>query len=242
MKYLSLFLPTSSSIPPEKGWKLWLEEFMTLWSSFNNFPSWEVELFTLYTRLAFHNTGKIDWTPYIEFLFTKFMVALGLPVTYGQSGVKVKFGLSESGSFSFISRWIVSALGGPQGKQVQAHLDKMLLAIESYYHPANASVASEALHTFIHNLCNGFIYRLHLERYNDKWESKTPIEKRLTDEDVDHFVQSLIPVVFHILYNPFEEERKAIFHSLATIRPDLIIPPLLERLQSASESLTEPHR
>ena len=129
MKYLSLFLPTTSSIPAEKGWKLWFDEFMTLWSSFTNSPSWETELFTLYTRLAFHNTGRINWTPYVEQFFTKFMVAFCLPVTYGQSGVKIKFGLSESGSFPFISRWIVSALGGPEGQLVQKHLDKMLLAI-----------------------------------------------------------------------------------------------------------------
>ena len=129
MKYLSLFLPSTSTIPPEKGWKLWFDEFMTLWRSFGNSPSWETELFHLYTRLAFHNTGRIDWTPYVESLFTKFMVAFGLPVTYGQSGVKVKFGLSDSGSFPYISRWIVSALGGPEGKIVQKHLDKMLLAI-----------------------------------------------------------------------------------------------------------------
>ena len=57
------------------------------------------------------------------------MVAFGLPVTYGQSGVKVKFGLSDSSSFPYVSRWIVSALGGPEGKIVQKHLDKMLLAI-----------------------------------------------------------------------------------------------------------------
>lgn len=142
-----------------------------------------------------------------------------------------------------ICRWIVSALGGPRGQVVQAHLDKMLLAIESYYHPANASnVAAEALHMFVHNLCTSFVYRLHLERHNDKWPSKTPEDMKLSDEDVDHFVQSLIPVVFHILYNPYDDERKHIFNILSTIRPELIIPPLLERLQNASESLTEPHR
>ena len=48
-------------------------------------------------------------------------------------------------------------------------------------------------------------FRLHLERYNEKWESKTPVDKRLTDEEVEHFIKSLLPVVFHILYNPFEE-------------------------------------
>ena len=83
---------------------------------------------------------------------------------------------------------------------------------------------------------------MHLERYNEKWESKTPIERRLTDEDVEHFIKSLNPVMFHVLYNPFDDDRKSIFNSLATIRPDLVLPSLLERLQNASESLTEPHR
>ena len=91
MKYLSMFLPTTSSIPSEKGWKLWFEEFMSLWMSFSNSPPWEPELFHLYTRLAFHNCGQINWIPYLEILFTKFMVALELPVTYGQSGIKIKF-------------------------------------------------------------------------------------------------------------------------------------------------------
>ena len=81
-----------------------------------------------------------------------------------------------------------------------------------------------------------------LERYNEKWESKTPVDKRLTDEDVEHFIKSLLPVAFHMLFNPYDEERKSVFNVLSMIRPDLIIPPLLERLQSASESLTEPHR
>ncbi len=80
-KYLSLFLPTTNSLAPEKGWKLWFDEFMTLWSSFTNSPSWEVELFQLYGRLAFHNIGRIDWSPLVEPLFTKFMVSFCLPVT-----------------------------------------------------------------------------------------------------------------------------------------------------------------
>ena len=68
------------------------------------------------------------------------------------------------------------------------------------------------------------------------------MEKRLNDDEVEHFIKSLLPIIFHVLYNPYEEERKSIFNALATIRHDLIIPPLLEKLQSASESLTEPHR
>ena len=81
-----------------------------------------------------------------------------------------------------------------------------------------------------------------MERYNEKWECTTPVDKRLTDEEVDTFIKTLIPVVFNILFSDYEDERKTIFNVLSTIHPDMIIPPLLDRLQSASESMTEPHR
>ena len=35
-------------------------------------PSWEVELFRLYARLAHHNIGRIDWEPYNEIIFTRY--------------------------------------------------------------------------------------------------------------------------------------------------------------------------
>ena len=56
---------------------------------------------------------------------------------------------------------------------------------------------------------------------------------------VETFIRTLYPEVFNILYNPHDDKCKSIFNTLSTIWPDLIIPPLLDRLQSASESLTE---
>jgi len=46
------------------------------------------------------------------------MAAFCLPVTYGGSGIKVKFGLSGSGAFPDIARWIVSVMGG-EGNSAQ---------------------------------------------------------------------------------------------------------------------------
>ena len=41
----------------------------------------------------------------------------------------------------------------------------------------------------------------------------------------------------------FDDERNIVFNILSTIRPDLIIPTLLEKLKnSMNMSLTEPHR
>ncbi len=59
MRYFSLFLPTTSSLPPEKTYKLWFDEFMNYWETFSNAPAWEVELFQVCT----HNTNydfKVD--------------------------------------------------------------------------------------------------------------------------------------------------------------------------------------
>ena len=72
INYLSLFLPTSCDIPAEKTYKLWFDDLMSMWGTFSNSPSWEVELFKLYSRLAFHNVGRIDWTPHAEMLFTRY--------------------------------------------------------------------------------------------------------------------------------------------------------------------------
>jgi hypothetical protein len=79
-------------------------------------------------------------------------------------------------------------------------------------------------------------------RYNKKWLPKTPEDKRLTDEDIETFVNCVKPIAFHILFSNFEEERRNIFNCLATLKPELIIPELIAKLQHASESITEPHR
>ena len=55
------------------------------------------------------------------------MATFCLPVTYGQSGIKVKFGLSGSGAFPTIARWIVSVMGG-EGNSTQVILKKMSLS------------------------------------------------------------------------------------------------------------------
>ena len=118
----------------------------------------------------------------------------------------------------------------------------MLLAIESYYHTANITDASDGLHNFISLLCSFYIQRVHIERYNLKWKCKSPPDKRLTDEDITHFVTKLLPITFHILYNDFSDDRRNVFNVLATLRPSLVIPKLIEKLNESSQTLTEPHR
>ena len=127
-KYLSLFLPTSQSIPPHQGYKLWFDEFFRIWRTFGNGPTWEVDLFNLWSRLALHNVGRVDWKDHVEPLFTRIMAGFGLPVTYANSNVKV-MGLGTSGSSTSLisaARWIVSALsGGGQAATGKSFLDQL---------------------------------------------------------------------------------------------------------------------
>ena len=113
-KYLSLFLPTSQNIPPNHGYKLWFDEFFRIWRTFGNGPTWEVDMFNLWSRLALHNVGRIEWKDHVEPFFTRIMAGFGLPVTYANSNVKVMGMTSSNASTSIISaaRWIVSSLSG----------------------------------------------------------------------------------------------------------------------------------
>lgn len=73
----------------------------------------------------------------------------------------------------------------------------------------------------------------------------TPIEARLTLKENERFVLLLKPLV---LMSMFSKDNSSVVstHStiknLAWIAPDLILPPLLERIYPSLESLTESHR
>ena len=210
---------------------------MELWKSYCNAPPWETwdeELFELYRRLASDQIGIIDWSSHIDFLFPRFMGRFDLPGT-----------ASSNLSAWDVSKWIISTIGGSEsGRTVQNYLSKMIYAIESYFQPVNSDNQSAGLlHLFINFLCENFIKRLHNERYDTKRTCATPIEKRLTDSDVENFILGLKPVIFHMIFNEeFDSERHYVFNNLSIIRPDLIIPTLLEKFKNSMDtSMTEPH-
>ncbi|QQP39730.1 Uncharacterized protein FKW44_013541, partial [Caligus rogercresseyi] len=225
MTFFNLFLPTSSDVgPPESTYALWMEEFFGFWTAYGNSPAWEIEFFQLLSRLAHHNVGRIDWSPWTRDIFTKIMNALNLPVTYGGSGLRFQFGLSDA-------TLPVDRIHSGRRESHHELLERLLCAIESYYYPANTNSASEILHSFISLLCSYFVERIHIERYNSKWESKTPSDKRIVDAEIDAFVDMLLPT-----------ERRSILNHLATLRPHKILPMILSRFRMSVETLTEPQR
>ncbi|KAI0208909.1 Proteasome activator complex subunit 4A [Lamellibrachia satsuma] len=108
ISFFELFLPTS--LPPEehdRGYKLWFDEFIRIWDSCQNSPSWEARLVGLFARLTYGCLGYIDWEPYMSKIFNRILRSFNLPVGSGQIQV------SRNGSCYDVipmAWWIVSML------------------------------------------------------------------------------------------------------------------------------------
>ncbi|XP_005100512.1 proteasome activator complex subunit 4B [Aplysia californica] len=241
LQCLEMFLPTC--LPPElhhKGFKLWFEEFMDLWKSFHSMPSWEGSLVNLFSRLAHDNVGYIDWKPHVPMVFTRLLRSFCLPVGTKQMTPNRHHNAYETAS---VSTLIVGMMGGPDGT-VQEHLTKLFKALHSFYHPSNTGRWTIRLGSFLQTLPRMFVRRLRRERYKElAWLTPVPDSHKLTDAQVTEFVESLKSSVFVAMFGKFgSQDASMALRSLATLRPEIVVPPLLEKMYPAMETLIEPHR
>ncbi|XP_044145613.1 proteasome activator complex subunit 4 isoform X2 [Bufo gargarizans] len=240
--YLELFLPTS--LPPElhhKGFRLWFDELMGLWLSVQNLPQWEGHLVNIFARLANDNIGYIDWDPYVPKVFTRVLRSLNLPV--GSSQVIVPRQIANAYDIGHAVIWITAMMGGPS-KTVQKHLTGLFNSIASFYHPSNNGRWLTKLMKLLQRLPCCVVRRLHRERYKKpSWLTSVPDSHKLSDQDVTDFVQSVMqPVLLAMFSKTGSLEAAQALQNLALMRPELVIPPVLERTYPAMETLTEPHQ
>ncbi|KAL6256285.1 hypothetical protein P5V15_012401 [Pogonomyrmex californicus] len=239
IQILEWFLPLQ--LPPEHhsmGYQLWFDEFMTMWKVCRNGPQWENDMMTLMAMLAVYNIGYIDWEPHFPLMYTTFLRCLNLPVTYK----KIPNNLNHKIEMVSIAKWIIATLGN--GSSAQMYLEKFLKTIETYFYPANFGRWTGKLKEFLSILPQLFVSRLHLERYaKPTWETPTPENYKLIDSDVDAFVKSMLPITKTAMFNKFcTNDAYQALQYLAAMRPNLVIPDILERMQSTFDSLTEPHK
>ncbi|PBC33887.1 Proteasome activator complex subunit [Apis cerana cerana] len=235
IQLLRWFLPVQLSPKHHSiGYKLWFEEFMTLWEICHNSLTWESKMMELMAALANHNIGYINWEPYIPLMFTRFIRCLKLPVSYN----KIQRYKHHEIDACFIASWIVAVLGN--GSSAQTYLDKFLKTIETYFHPANNGCWLGMLKDILLKLSSYFITRLHKERYAKRtWETPIPEEYKLTDNDVNAFVKSMMPVTMVAMFNKLSvNDASQALQYLATMRPNLVIPYVLDRVSSTLDSLT----
>ncbi|GAB6022437.1 hypothetical protein CHUAL_006550 [Chamberlinius hualienensis] len=238
---LDMFLPTL--LYPEeheKGFHLWFKELMQMYESIQMMPPWESQIVFLFSRLSESTIGYIDWTPYIPMIFTRLLRSFQLPLQMKL----VRFQNSrENYNIHAVATLIVAMLGGAN-RTCQNHLARLFTSLESFYHPSNSGSWNVRLQQFLARLSEAFVRRLRFERRLYKtWAPEIPSSHRLTDENITEFVNCMKPCVLLSMFakSSCVDAGIALKH-LACLRPELIIPAVLERFYSSVETLTEPHR
>ncbi|XP_029377126.1 proteasome activator complex subunit 4A isoform X3 [Echeneis naucrates] len=133
--------------------------------------------------------------------------------------------------------------GGPS-KQTQAQLSGLFNSITSFFHPSNHGRWLMKLMKLLQRLPASVVRRLHRERYRKPtWLTPIPDSHKLTEEDITDFVQSMMqPVLLAMFSKTGSLDAAQALQNLALMRPELVIPPVLEKTYPALETLTEPHQ
>lgn len=103
---------------------------------------------------------------------------------------------------------------------------------------------SQKLRELLRLLSYCFIQRVHNERYKTpSWDFQITDDYRLTDADIDRFVNIMKPCVEQAMFSRISSQDISLaLQYLASLRPNIIIPMTLEKLYSSMNSLTEPHK
>lgn len=141
-----------------------------------------------------------------------------------------------------ITVWIVYTLG-PKSS-TQKYLGKLMGAFESYLHPANSGTWVSVIGEIVHKLTKCLIDRLCLERFKKKsWRPEIPESYKLTEDCITKFVECIKPIAFQAMYSQMNKDTVCkIFKNLSDVRPEMVIPGVIERVYANLDSLTEPHK
>ncbi|CAF1141433.1 unnamed protein product [Adineta ricciae] len=238
MQIFDYFLPMN--LPPhlhDQGFKLWLPEFFNIWENINNETIWEAYLVNLFSRLAWYNIGYIDWTPWLNQIFTHFLRGFSLPIGKTQKTTK-KFIYSMGD----VAQWIVAMIGN--GSSCLDHLQDLLTAVRSFYYPSNTGYFQKQLVDFLFELTQQFVNRVHLERQTTSiWFFAPHESSRLTEQDITDFVNCIKEYVFISIFNKDHSEKAAeICQDLSILRPELIVPTIVDKLFISIDDIDEAHR
>lgn len=140
--------------------------------------------------------------------------------------------------------WIVSMFGGPDDEVVIQHVESLFKSLESFYHPSNLGTWNVKLSQLLSKLPATLIRRLHRERYKKmRWERQVPVGYHMTDRTITRFVTALTPVINLAIFSRHGsmDAAQALQH-LSAIRPEIVVPPLLDKLYTSLQTVIEPHR
>ncbi|CAG7729357.1 unnamed protein product [Allacma fusca] len=226
LEMLRHFLPFQNSAC-EKEICEFIEFLLSFHDCWNNHPVWEWSMMNLLSSAAWNMPGKFNWDPYLSSVYARLMRNLDLPVYFksGKSnGTLVSCKTYECGS---TARWIVSTLGN--NPAALNYLRTFIKSLETYYNPANAGRWTNTLANLLRELAENFTRRVKREKYleNDRWWMETPEDKKLTEEDIDVFVEICtnlaLDFYLDLVFGGY------VLKSLAVLRPQVVIPAVMEK-------------
>ncbi|CAF3716099.1 unnamed protein product [Rotaria sp. Silwood1] len=241
MKMFDSFLPID--LPPglhNQGFKLWLTELFNIWDCiYNNTDSdlWEMYLVHLFSNLAWYNIGYIDWEPWLAQIFTRILNRFSLPIGKNNESQN-----SSPYMMTDVARWFVAMIGNRSSCLQYMH--ELFIAIKTFYYPSNTGEFQKYLIELILQLTEQFVERVRLERkIRPHWNFKPHESYRLTEQNITNFVNCIKDYVFMSICNQdyIEDAAKACQY-LSILRPELIIPPIMDRLFLSIDNMIEPDR
>ncbi|CAF4737571.1 unnamed protein product, partial [Rotaria socialis] len=130
------------------------------------------------------------------------------------------------------------------GSSCLQYLRNLFTAIKSVYYPSNTGDFQHDIVQFLVELTESFIDRVHLESKADRiWQFKPLQSYRLTEQDITDFVNCAKEYVFISIFNKtYQEDAAKAFRHLTMLRPELVVPAIVEQLFSSVNSINEPHR
>lgn len=265
---INLLLPTSA--PPVGESHLvpqhYLPTFFHLWSLVNRSKVFDVTFLDLLSRLArdalpaahirFAEHGV--FTPdQSALIFTAIFRLLEIPVGQVTSAYSASVDVSAGLGMLLerdpkkhpighqIARWIVMSLSPAcldKADSILSHLEGLVQAVETFFHPSNAGGWTKTLSQLVYYLADFFVMRWNRERSG---EMVVPEDRRLNADLKRRFVLCLRDVIFMDIYSKSGTAMNfslSTLQSLAYLEPDLILPGALQRIYPSMQGLVEVHR
>jgi len=243
---LAAFLPTNT---PEAH--CWVDEVFAMWPWLDSVLEWNLFWLDLLSRLARDQAGIVDLQPYAKTIFTNVLRLLELPVgsgtpppPHGEAIADIKVFLRshkhrEPVIMSKAAELLVYLLE-PSGA-AQRMLSNLFRYIEPFYHPSNGGKWSGRLARFLKSLCSQFAKRIGRERRDNGF----PSSFKLTQQNIRDFSAMVVPIICKAQYSKSSAVSVAAAKAamrIAYVDPEAVIPPLLDTVFPALETLTETHQ
>lgn len=265
---LNLLLPTSPAPEPTPDLlpQHYLPTYFHLWSLVNRSRTFDAHFLDLLSRLA-RDSLPAKTVPFSEFgiytaeqtslIFTAILRLLEIPVGQATSPYSALVDISSGLGIMLdrdsrkhpvshhIARWIVMSLSPAcmeSPDSILAHLEGLIQAIETFFHPSNSGSWTKTLAQLVYYLADFFVMRWNREMNG---EMDVPPERRLNDAVKTRFVLCLREVIFMGIYAKSGTAMNfslSTLQSLAYLEPNLILPGALQRIYPSMQGLVEVHR